>query len=101
MEFDAMVDQFYIQMEDELLGEDWLDSFATVIKDAKHERVDVASMINTFEHLNQAQKDDLLKVLQKHQKTFDGTSWVWVSTLKLILMQNQFLPGLILFHRSI
>eukprot|EP00956_Cyclotella_meneghiniana_P032750 scaffold91213_cov20-Cyclotella_meneghiniana.AAC.1 len=38
-DFDAMVDAFHIQVEDELFGEDWLDCFATAMLDAKYEYV--------------------------------------------------------------
>ena len=33
--YQDMEDAMYVQTEDELLGEDWLDSFATEILDAK------------------------------------------------------------------
>ena len=77
MDFDAMVDQFYIQTEDELIGEDWLDCFATQILDAKYQFTDVADVVNTMNHLNQNQKDDLLAILRKHQKMFDGTLGIY------------------------
>jgi hypothetical protein len=34
-EFDTMEDMFYIQVEDKIFGEDWLECFATEILDAK------------------------------------------------------------------
>ncbi len=40
-EFDAMEDMFYIQVKDEIFGEDWLECFATEILDAKYEKTDV------------------------------------------------------------
>ena len=77
MDFDDMVDQYYIQVEDEFFGEDWLNCFATQILDAKYEFTDVTEVVNTMDHLNQKQKDDLLAILKKHQKMFDGTLGVY------------------------
>lgn len=59
-EFDAMEDMFHIQVEDELLGQDWLQSFATTILDAKYEWTEVAEVIDKLTHLNMHQKADLL-----------------------------------------
>jgi hypothetical protein len=58
--FDAMEDIFYIQVEDEIFGEDWLECFATEILDAKYERTDVAEVMKGLTHLNAHQKADLL-----------------------------------------
>ena len=66
--FDDMSDNYFIQLEDTIFGEDWLDSFATEILDAKYELTDVASVVNTLDHLTQKQKDDILNVLTKHKK---------------------------------
>ena len=71
--FDDIVDQFYIQVEDEVFGKDWLNCFATEILDAKYEFTDVADVVNQMNHLNQKQKDDILAILKKHQQMFDGT----------------------------
>ena len=76
-DFDGMVDQYFIQVEDELLGEDWLDCYATEILDAKYEFTDVTEVVNAMNHLNQKQKDDILAILKKHQKMFDGTLGVY------------------------
>ncbi len=54
-EFDAMEDMFHIQVEDELLGQDWLQSFATTILDAKYEWTDVAEVVDKLTHLNMHQ----------------------------------------------
>ncbi len=59
-EFNAMEDMFYIQVKDEIFGEDWLECFATEIMDAKYERTDVAEVVKGFTHLNAHQKADLL-----------------------------------------
>ncbi|KAL7502241.1 hypothetical protein ACHAXN_000250, partial [Cyclotella atomus] len=76
-DFDAMVDAFHIQVENELFGEDWLESFAATMLDAKYEFIDVRQVIDQQSHLNMHQKADLLEVLAKHQKMFDGTLGVY------------------------
>ena len=72
-DFLEMEESYFIQLEDELFGKDWLHSYATKILDAKYEFIDVIDVVNRQDHLSQVQKDDLLSVLQKHQQMFDGT----------------------------
>jgi hypothetical protein len=36
-DFDAMEGMFFVQTEDELFGEDWLNSYATEILDMQYE----------------------------------------------------------------
>jgi len=50
-----MIDQYFIQVEVELFGEDWLDCYATEILDAKYEFTSVTEVINAMVHLNQKQ----------------------------------------------
>ena len=76
-DFDAMVDAFHIQVENELFGEDWLDCFATAMLDAKYEYTSVRQVVDKLEHLNMHQKADLLKVLEANQKMFDGSLGVY------------------------
>jgi len=40
-----MEDAMFVQTEDELLGDDWLDSFATEILDAKYDKTDVKDVV--------------------------------------------------------
>ena len=40
-EFDTMVGMYHIQVEDKILGKDWLEYFATEILDVKYEWTDV------------------------------------------------------------
>ena len=40
-DFDHMEDSYFIQHEDELLGQDWLELYATEILDAKYQWTDV------------------------------------------------------------
>ncbi len=53
MNFDAMVDQYFIQLEDELLGEDWLESFALEILDAGYEFTEIREVVEKLDHLTQ------------------------------------------------
>ena len=72
-EFIAMEDHYCLQLEDELLGEQWLDCFATEIFDAKYEWTDISTVVNNLKHLDKNQQQDLLAVLQRHASIFDGT----------------------------
>ena len=72
-----MEDMFHIQVEDELLGQDWPQSFATTILDAKYEWTDVAEVIDKLTHLEIHKKTDLLQVLRENNKMFDGNLGVY------------------------
>ncbi len=76
-EFDAMEDMFHIQVEDKIVGEDWLECFATEILDAKYDKTDVAEVVKGLTHLNAHQKANLLQVLQENNKMFNGTLRVY------------------------
>ena len=76
-DFHAMEDHWHIQIEEGLLGEDWLQCYATEILDAKYEWTDVKDVVDGLEHLDQSQKDDLLELLQRHASMFDGTLGVY------------------------
>jgi hypothetical protein len=44
-DFDHMEDMYHIQFEDELLGQDWLPSYATKILDARYKWADVQDVM--------------------------------------------------------
>jgi hypothetical protein len=67
-----MEDMYHIQFEDELLGQDWLDLYATEILDTRYKWTDVQDVMEGQTHLTTCQKCDLLDILQCHQKLFDG-----------------------------
>ena len=67
----------YVQVENELFGEDWLDSYATTILDAKYEKADILEVLNNQKQLNTAQRNDLFRFLKKHESLFDGTLGVY------------------------
>ena len=46
---------------------------ATEILDAKYEKADLQEVANAQTHLTQEQRDELHKVLCKHERVFDGT----------------------------
>ena len=64
-DFKEMEDSLYIQVEDETFGDDWLDSYATTIIDAKYEKADILEVVNNQKQLNTAQRKDLFRILQK------------------------------------
>jgi len=73
-----MYEQYKSQQLDEYLGEEWLDAYLTTqIKDAKYEKADIRSVVDLCPHLTESQKDDLYKLLKKHEKLFDGTLGVY------------------------
>ncbi len=76
-EFNATEDMFHIQVKDKILGEDWLECFATEILDAKYEKIDFVEVVKGLTHLSTHQKADLLRVLQENNKIFDGTLGVY------------------------
>ena len=45
-EFKEIEDSLYVQVEDELFGEDWLDSYATTILDATYGKADILAVAN-------------------------------------------------------
>ena len=65
-DFDAMEDQYHIQNEDVLFGEDWLQCFATEILDAKYDFTEVKDVVNKLDHLSENQKADFLNVLERN-----------------------------------
>jgi len=62
-DFDHMEDMYYIQYKDELLDQDWLETYATEILDAKYKWTDVREVVDIQNHLTAQQKCDLLDVL--------------------------------------
>ena len=77
-EYHAMACAFDIQADDELIGEDWLDSYLTnTILDAKYEKVNVHDVSKTQTHLTPFQQMELERVLSKYSKLFDGTLGVY------------------------
>ena len=52
-EFNNMEDQYFIQLEGEILGEKWLESSTSKILDAKYELTNVATVVNDLQHFDQ------------------------------------------------
>ena len=79
MEFLAMADQAKIQseLEDEY-GDEFLENYlASPILDAKYEKTSIDGVVAQQNHLNDEQKRDLKRILDKHSKLFDGTLGVY------------------------
>ena len=74
-----MADQAKIQAElkDEY-GEEFLDNYlAAPILGAKYEKTSIEEVINRQVHLNDIQKRELKRILEKHSKLFDGKLGVY------------------------
>ena len=65
--FKEMEDSLFVQIEDEFLGEKWLDSFAIQILDAKYKKADILDVVNDQKHLNKLQRSDLFNILKNHE----------------------------------
>ena len=76
----AMAEALEVHGEEEaLFGKDWYDPdcFATVILDAKYEKVDVDYVVEQLIHLSKSQQDDICTILKKFTRLFDGTLGVY------------------------
>jgi len=47
-----MENAMFVQTEDELLGDDWLDNFATDILDAKYDKTGIKDVVKQQTHLS-------------------------------------------------
>ena len=72
-DFKEMEESYYVQLEDEILGEDWLGIYATEILDAKYDKTDITETVSGLTHLDSSQRRDLLDVLEKNSSVFDGS----------------------------
>ena len=54
--FDDMEDALFIQQEDELFGEYWLDSYTTEILETKYNPTDINDAVSNMDHLKYDQK---------------------------------------------
>ena len=78
-EYIAMDNAINIQQEDELFGEDWLESYLTnTIVGEEYEKLDVQDVTSPQKYLNIAQQCELETVLEKYTKLFDGTLGVYL-----------------------
>ena len=69
-----MADLFLIQSEEEIFGENWLESYAVEkILDAKYDKMEIKELMDSLPHLYQQQKQQLEQLFAKHEKLFDGT----------------------------
>ena len=68
---------YHIQFEDELLGQDWLERYATENLDARQKWTNVEDIVNAQHHLTACQKGDLLDILRQNEKLFDDSLSVY------------------------
>ena len=77
-EYLAMADAYIIQTEEEELGDDWLDSYATTeILDARYEKANLSQVVKDQTHLNEIQQKDLRHLFKTHKALFGGTLGVY------------------------
>ena len=72
-----MEDSLYVQIEDELFGKDWLDSYAATMLDAEYEKADILEVVNNQKQLNTVQRNDLFRTHKRHESLFDDTLGVY------------------------
>ena len=91
-DFDCIKYMYYIQYKDELLGQDWLEIYATEILDARYKWTDVQDVLDGQNHLMSQQNviylmflRDIKNSLMVHWECI-RTRWF---TLKLNPMPNQ------------
>jgi hypothetical protein len=72
-DFDDMEEMYHARFEDKLLGQDWLEIYATEILDDKYQWTDVTDVVAKQHHLTAAQQAYLLVVLLENKKFFDGS----------------------------
>ena len=70
--YQHIVDTMHLQTEDELLGEDWLDNYATEILHEKYSKTDPNDVVQQQSYLFASQKKDRLELLTNHSKIFSG-----------------------------
>ena len=57
-EFLHMADSFFLQQEDDMFGQDWLDSYAAErILDAKYEKLDIDGLMEKQNHLTKCRAE--------------------------------------------
>ena len=61
-----MEESYELQLEDEILGEDWLSCYATEILDAKYDKTDITETVSGLTHLDLSQQRYLLEVLNEN-----------------------------------
>ena len=71
-DFNALIESYLIQMEDEYFGGELNDAYATNILDAKYDRIDADALSEQQQHLTPSQREDLRVLFKRHEKLFSG-----------------------------
>ena len=88
-DFSALFESYLIDIENEWLGFDPLDSYASKILDAKYEKVKVEDVAAAQSHRTPTQRDNLAKLLKKHEELFSGKLGLYPHTK----IKIELLPG--------
>ena len=71
-DFNALFESYLIEMENDHFGFEPLDNYASKILDANYDKVDVKDVAQEQAHLTTTQRNDLERLLKKHEKLFSG-----------------------------
>ena len=71
-DFNAYPKSLYIEVENEWFGFDPSESYVSQILDAKYEKSNLEEIAAAQTHLTKDQRNDLQKLLKKHEKLFSG-----------------------------
>ena len=69
-DFNALAESYHIEVENDWLGFDPLDNYASKILDAKYDKVNVEDVAAAQSHLTPTQRSDLAKLSKKRLKQF-------------------------------
>ena len=74
LDFECVVNDHVMQIEDEFFEQEFSDDsfLAAPILDAKYEKLNVEEFISQQSHLNSDERNDIRKLLDKHDTLFDG-----------------------------
>jgi len=68
--FNNMKDAMFVQTEDEVFGDDWLDSFVTKMLNAKYDKTDVKDIVKQQTHMSANHQKYFVELLEKFSKLF-------------------------------
>ncbi len=75
--YTSILSPLELEFENDLTGNQIVDSFATCILDAKQEQANICDVAVNQNHLSLDQRCDLFNILSKHKKLFDGSIGVY------------------------
>ena len=102
--FNALFGSYLVEIENDWLEFDTLDSYASKILDARYEKFNVEDVVVAQSHLTPTQRSDLAKLLKKHWELFSEKLDLYQHK-KMILSCSQglrqYMPDIILCQEYI